>query len=207
MPSTRGITMPNLPTAPWSRTLKSPVFRGWMKISGTSFSSNPDLRQEPSETDGAQGDGGSNENIHFRNNWGFSNGTINLSPNPCFSSPFPLPTRCFCTEHGTRNRLPGRVLQPCVNAQVSAYRPKCTRDRFLIKSSSTSALYAAAMFFEHKPVSTCRKCCCSCSPPSPCWFPPRDPTTGSSLKITRTLMSSAKVDFFFFFFYDRKNCF
>lgn len=46
MPSTRGITMPNLPTAPCSRILKSPVFRGWMKIRGTSFSSNPDLQQE-----------------------------------------------------------------------------------------------------------------------------------------------------------------
>ncbi|TNN74568.1 hypothetical protein EYF80_015115 [Liparis tanakae] len=38
MPSTRGITMPNLPMAPCSRILKSPVFRGWMKIRGTSFS-------------------------------------------------------------------------------------------------------------------------------------------------------------------------
>jgi len=46
MPSTRGITMPNLPMAPCSRILKSPVFRGWMKIRGTSFSSNPDLQRE-----------------------------------------------------------------------------------------------------------------------------------------------------------------
>lgn len=44
MPSTRGITMPNLPTAPCKRILKSPVFRGWMKIKGTSFSSKPDLQ-------------------------------------------------------------------------------------------------------------------------------------------------------------------
>jgi len=46
MPSTRGITMPNLPTAPCNRILNSPVFRGWMKIRGMSFSSNPDLQQE-----------------------------------------------------------------------------------------------------------------------------------------------------------------
>lgn len=45
MPSTRGITMPNLPTAPCSLILKSPVFSGWMKIRGTSFSNKPDLQQ------------------------------------------------------------------------------------------------------------------------------------------------------------------
>ncbi len=44
MPSSRRFTMPNLPSAPCSRTLNSPVFRGWMKIGGTSFPSNPDLQ-------------------------------------------------------------------------------------------------------------------------------------------------------------------
>lgn len=39
--------------------------------------------------------------------------------------------------------------------------------------------------FECKLVITCRKCCCSCSLPNRCWFPPRDQTMGSSLKKTK----------------------
>lgn len=45
MPSTRGMTMLNLPMAPWSLTRNRPVFRGWMKIRGMSFSRSPDLKR------------------------------------------------------------------------------------------------------------------------------------------------------------------
>lgn len=199
MPSTRGITMPNLPTAPWSRTLKSPVFSGWMKISGTSFSSNPDLQEEPSELDRSHADAGSSENIDFRNNCGLSDGTINLPSNPCFPSSFPLSAHCFCPEHGTgflvvfcRRGLMLKFLR--INPSVQGIALNQVIVHILLN--------AAALFFECKPVSTCRKCCCSCSPPNPCWFPPRDPTTGSSLKITRTVMSrvNSKSRFLFLLF-------
>lgn len=201
MPSTSGITMPNLPTAPWSRTLKSPVFSGWMKISGTSFSSNPDLKQEPSKTDGVQVDGGSSENIYFSNNWGLSNRTINLSSNPCFPSSFP---RCFCTEHRT-----DFLVVFCKHALMQKFLRINPRVRGIAFNQVIVhiLLNAAAMFCECKPVSTCRKCCCSCSPPNPCWFPPRDPTTGSSLKRTRTMMSRVNSKSTFLFFPNWKNSF
>lgn len=44
IPSTNGITMLNFPVAPCSFILNKPVFKGWMKITGTSFSGMVDLK-------------------------------------------------------------------------------------------------------------------------------------------------------------------
>lgn len=44
IPSTSGMTMLNFPVAPCTFTLNRPVFRGWMKITGTSFSGVLDLK-------------------------------------------------------------------------------------------------------------------------------------------------------------------
>lgn len=46
IPSTNGITMLNFPVAPCSFILNKPVFKGWMKITGTSFSGMADLKEK-----------------------------------------------------------------------------------------------------------------------------------------------------------------
>lgn len=43
MPSTRGMTMLNLPMALWSLTRNKPILRRLMTIRGMSFSRSPDL--------------------------------------------------------------------------------------------------------------------------------------------------------------------
>lgn len=48
IPSTRGMTMLNFPVAPWIFIRNNPVFKGWMKITGTSFSRVVDLRKDKS---------------------------------------------------------------------------------------------------------------------------------------------------------------
>lgn len=45
IPSTRGITMLNFPVAPWIFIRNNPVFKGWMKMTGTSFSRVVDLKK------------------------------------------------------------------------------------------------------------------------------------------------------------------
>lgn len=45
IPSTRGITMLNFPVAPWIFIRNNPVFKGWMKMTGTSFSRAVDLKK------------------------------------------------------------------------------------------------------------------------------------------------------------------
>ena len=45
IPSTRGMTMLNFPVAPWIFIRNNPVFKGWMKMTGTSFSRAVDLKK------------------------------------------------------------------------------------------------------------------------------------------------------------------
>lgn len=45
IPSTRGMTMLNFPVAPWIFIRNNPVFKGWIKMTGTSFSRVVDLRK------------------------------------------------------------------------------------------------------------------------------------------------------------------